>query len=103
MPDIADARALVLEDGRQFPTKVAGLFPFLPLLLDRSSRSFNVMGFPHNDLEKLACHYSGYVFKTACFPLYRIKFGQLLKRHTARPRLLGAYSRRRPPKCTSKV
>ena len=34
MPDIADARALVLEDGRQFPTKVAGLFLFLPLLLD---------------------------------------------------------------------
>ena len=34
VPDIADARALVLEDGRQFPTKVAGLFLFLPLLLD---------------------------------------------------------------------
>ena len=34
VPDIADARALVFEDGRQFPTKVAGLFLFLPLLLD---------------------------------------------------------------------
>ena len=34
VPDIADVRALVLEDGRQFPTKVAGLFLFLPLLLD---------------------------------------------------------------------
>ena len=34
MPDIADVRALSLEDGRQFPTKVAGLFLFLPLLLD---------------------------------------------------------------------
>jgi hypothetical protein len=34
MPDIADVRELVLDDGRQFPTKVAGLFLFLPLLLD---------------------------------------------------------------------
>ena len=34
MPDIADVRELSLEDGRQFPTKVAGLFLFLPLLLD---------------------------------------------------------------------
>ena len=34
MPDIADVRALSLEDGRLFPTKVAGLFLFLPLLLD---------------------------------------------------------------------
>jgi transposase len=34
VPDIADVRALSLEDGRQFPTKVAGLFLFLPLLLD---------------------------------------------------------------------
>src|SRR5262249_60111351 len=33
VPDIADARALVIEEGRQFPTKVAGLFLFLPLLL----------------------------------------------------------------------
>ena len=34
VPDIADVRELVLDDGRQFPTKVAGLFLFLPLLLD---------------------------------------------------------------------
>jgi transposase len=34
VPDIADARGLVLDDGRQFSTKVAGLFLFLPLLLD---------------------------------------------------------------------
>jgi transposase len=34
VPDIADVRAMSLEDGRQFPTKVAGLFLFLPLLLD---------------------------------------------------------------------
>jgi transposase len=34
VPDIADVRVLSLEDGRHFPTKVAGLFLFLPLLLD---------------------------------------------------------------------
>ena len=34
VPDIADVRELVLEDGRQFPTKVAGLFLFFPLLLE---------------------------------------------------------------------
>ena len=34
MPDIADVRALVLGDRRQFPTQVAGLFLFLPLVLD---------------------------------------------------------------------
>ncbi|MGZ3392475.1 MAG: hypothetical protein ACXVCF_23195, partial [Isosphaeraceae bacterium] len=34
VPDVADVRALSLEDGRQFPTKVAGLFLFFPLLLD---------------------------------------------------------------------
>jgi len=34
VPDIADVRALSLEDGRQFSTKVAGLFLFFPLLLD---------------------------------------------------------------------
>jgi transposase len=34
VPDIADVRALSLEDGRQFSTKVAGLFLFLPLVLD---------------------------------------------------------------------
>jgi transposase len=34
VPDIADVRGLVLDEGRRFPTKVAGLFLFLPLLLD---------------------------------------------------------------------
>jgi transposase len=34
VPNIADVRELVLEDGRQFSTKVAGLFLFLPLMLD---------------------------------------------------------------------
>jgi transposase len=34
VPDVADVRTLSLEDGRQFPTKVAGLFLFLPLLLN---------------------------------------------------------------------
>jgi transposase len=34
VPDIADVRELVLENGRQFDTRVAGLFLFLPLLLD---------------------------------------------------------------------
>ena len=34
VPDIADVRALSLEDRRQFPTQVAGLFLFLPLVLD---------------------------------------------------------------------
>lgn len=34
VPDIADVRTLSLEDGRQFSTKVAGLFLFLPLLLE---------------------------------------------------------------------
>jgi hypothetical protein len=34
VPDVAAVQELSLEDGRQFPTKVAGLFLFLPLLLD---------------------------------------------------------------------
>ena len=34
VPDIADVRELVLDEGRQFSTKVAGLFLFVPLLLD---------------------------------------------------------------------
>jgi len=34
VPDIADARACRLEEGRRFPTKAAGLFLFLPLLLE---------------------------------------------------------------------
>jgi len=34
VPDISDVRALSFEDGRRFATKVAGLFLFLPMLLD---------------------------------------------------------------------
>jgi transposase len=34
VPDISDVGALSLEDGRRFTTKVAGLFLFLPMLLD---------------------------------------------------------------------
>jgi transposase len=34
VPDIADVRQLVFEEGRRFDTKVAGLFLFLPSLLD---------------------------------------------------------------------
>ena len=34
VPEIADVRALSLEDGRQFTTQVAGLFLFIPLLLE---------------------------------------------------------------------
>lgn len=34
VPDIADARACLLEDGRRFPTKAAGLFLLVPLLLE---------------------------------------------------------------------
>ncbi len=34
VPDIADTRACTFEDGRRFPTKAAGLFLFLPALLD---------------------------------------------------------------------
>jgi transposase len=34
VPDIADTRACTLEDGRRFPTKAAGLFLFLPALLE---------------------------------------------------------------------
>jgi transposase len=34
VPDVADVRALSLENGRQFPTKVAGLFLLLPMVLD---------------------------------------------------------------------
>src|SRR5262245_14717635 len=31
VPDVADVRALALEERRRFPTRVAGLFLFLPL------------------------------------------------------------------------
>ena len=34
VPDIADARACRLEEARQFPTKAAGLFLLVPLLLE---------------------------------------------------------------------
>ena len=34
VPEIADVRGLVLDDKRQFPTKVAGLFLFVPLLVE---------------------------------------------------------------------
>jgi transposase len=34
VPDVADARALALEEGRRFPTRAAGLFLFLPAVLD---------------------------------------------------------------------
>jgi transposase len=34
VPDVADVRVLSLEDGRRFSTQVAGLFLFLPMLLD---------------------------------------------------------------------
>jgi transposase len=34
VPDISDVRALSFEDGRRFATQVAGLFLFLPMLLD---------------------------------------------------------------------
>ena len=34
VPDIADVRTLSLEAGRRFSTKVAGLFLFLPMLLE---------------------------------------------------------------------
>jgi transposase len=34
VPDISDVRALSFDDGRRFATQVAGLFLFLPMLLD---------------------------------------------------------------------
>jgi transposase len=34
VPDVADARACRLEEGRRFPTDAAGLFLFTPLLLE---------------------------------------------------------------------
>jgi transposase len=34
VPDVAGARALALEEGRRFPTRAAGLFLFLPAMLD---------------------------------------------------------------------
>lgn len=50
VPDIADVRALSLEDRRQFPTKVAGLFLFLPLLLDLDlPRAVTLAGLPGSE------------------------------------------------------
>jgi transposase len=34
VPDVADARALALDEGRRIPTRAAGLFLFLPAVLD---------------------------------------------------------------------
>ena len=34
VPDVADVHMLSLEEGRRFSTKIAGLFLFLPMLLD---------------------------------------------------------------------
>jgi transposase len=50
VPDVADVRALSLEDGRQFPTKVAGLFLFLPLVLDLDlPRAVTLAGLPGSE------------------------------------------------------
>jgi transposase len=50
VPDIADVRTLSLEDGRQFPTKAAGLFLFLPLLLDLDlPQAVTVAGLPGSE------------------------------------------------------
>jgi transposase len=47
VPDVADVRALSLDDRRCFPTKVAGLFLFLPLLLDLDlPQAVTVAGLP---------------------------------------------------------
>jgi transposase len=50
VPDVADIRALSLEDGRRFPTRVAGLFLFLPLLLDLDlPRAVTLAGLPGSE------------------------------------------------------
>jgi transposase len=50
VPDVADVRALSLDDGRCFPTKVAGLFLFLPLLLDLDlPQAVTAAGLPGSD------------------------------------------------------
>jgi transposase len=50
VPDVADVRALSLDDGRCFPTKVAGLFLFLPLLLDLDlPQAVTIAGLPGSD------------------------------------------------------
>jgi transposase len=50
VPDVADVRALALEEGRRFPTRVAGLFLFLPLLLDLDlPRAVALAGLPGSE------------------------------------------------------
>jgi transposase len=50
VPDVADVRALALEEGRRFPTRVAGLFLFLPLLLDLDlPRAVDLAGLPGSE------------------------------------------------------
>jgi transposase len=50
VPDIADIRELSLEDGRRFPTRVAGLFLFLPLLLELDlPRAVDLAGLPGSE------------------------------------------------------
>jgi transposase len=50
VPDVADVRALALEEGRRFPTRVAGLFLFLPLSLDLDlPRAVTLAGLPGSE------------------------------------------------------
>jgi transposase len=50
VPDIAAVQELSLDDGRKFPTKVAGLFLFLPLLLDLDMpRAVALAGLPGSE------------------------------------------------------
>jgi hypothetical protein len=50
VPDVADVRALALEEGRRFPTRVAGLFLFLPLLLELDlPRATDLAGLPGSE------------------------------------------------------
>jgi hypothetical protein len=50
VPDVADVRALALEERRRFPTRVAGLFLFLPLVLDLDlPRAVDLAGLPGSE------------------------------------------------------
>jgi transposase len=50
VPEIASVQELSLDDGRKFPTKVAGLFLFLPLLLDLDMpRAVALAGLPGSE------------------------------------------------------
>jgi transposase len=50
VPAVADIRQLALNNGRQFPTKVAGLFLFLPLLLELDlANAVAVAGLPGSE------------------------------------------------------